>query len=358
MRAFTTSPQSVDQQLEEANRLLSRTASWQQSWREEREAIQARTESSPSHALLSAASVCYLGCVPPLRHKELQQNWISYCAGHVELGSLNVTSSHHGYHSRKPNLQVQADFSVHEVLSSRFERSCWQQEATFPCDVTLERSLAARTCLQQSSGQWPLVFDPLQLFQQYASTLNASRTSQRVSDSSVHSQLSSLASQGASSVAVLRLSAVGWAQALSECAERGQTAVVVLDQQLSQEDRSSLQPLLQRSVLMDPDLQDLLELDMVVDPGFRLYLVLEARVRDVVLEEHVRDAPSTTLQSLGVRLLDFCVVDLELSTAALETHLLRHTLQLERPEYSVRHRSLLADLVLHEKQVESCQVGP
>ena len=66
--------------------------------------------------------------------------------------------------------------------------------------------------------------------------------------------------------------------------------------------------------------------------------------------------PSPALQSLCLSLLDFTVVDLELSTKALEAHLLKHTLRVDHPEYAVRHRALLVDRTFYNDQIEDSKV--
>lgn len=76
----------------------------------------------------------------------------------------------------------------------------------------------------------------------------------------------------------------------------------------------------------------------------------------LVLEEHIRDSPSPVLWSLGLSLLDFNVVNMELSTTALQSHLLKLTLRIEHPEYAVRHRALMVDRTFFEKQIEGSKV--
>ena len=68
-------------------------------------------------------------------------------------------------------------------------------------------------------------------------------------------------------------------------------------------------------------------------------------------------SPSLILQSLGLKLLDFNVVNMELSNKALEFHLLKHTLRVDHPEYAVRHRALLVDRTFYENQIENSKVG-
>ena len=76
----------------------------------------------------------------------------------------------------------------------------------------------------------------------------------------------------------------------------------------------------------------------------------------LVLEESVSSGPSLILQSLGLNLLDFNVIDLELSPKALESHLLKHTVRVDHPEYAIRHRALLVDCTFYRNQMENSQV--
>lgn len=75
-----------------------------------------------------------------------------------------------------------------------------------------------------------------------------------------------------------------------------------------------------------------------------------------MLEEDIKDGPPPVLLSLGLCLLDFSVVDMELSLKAVEFHFLKIILRLEHPEYAVRHRALLVDRTLYEQQIEDSKV--
>ena len=237
----------MQQRLDKAGRLLSTLSAWKSRWEQEMSTIQSHILSSPGHAVLAAAGITYLSRVPPDNHRQLWDGWLGYCAGRVPLGSLTETASQHSYHSQKPVVQVETDFSLQSILSSKEERSHWNHYASFPDTVSMERCLSARTCLEQPSAPWPLLLDPHQLFQQFSSELEFYRARElEASDSSVHSQPSSSASQPASSVVVLRVSGAGWAETLNTNAESGQRAVVlILDQSPSdEEDRETLERVL------------------------------------------------------------------------------------------------------------------
>ena len=69
------------------------------------------------------------------------------------------------------------------------------------------------------------------------------------------------------------------------------------------------------------------------------------------------DKPSPILKSLGLKLLDFTVVDMELSRKALEFHLLKFILRIDHPEYAARHRALLVDKTYYENLIEASKVA-
>ena len=75
-----------------------------------------------------------------------------------------------------------------------------------------------------------------------------------------------------------------------------------------------------------------------------------------MLEEEITKCPSPVLHSLGLTLLDFNVVNMHLSTKALQAHLLKLTLRIDHPEYAIRHRALLVDRTFYEEQIEEDKV--
>ena len=81
-------PQGVQSKLESARYLLSTISSERARWDAKLTTIHDRIDSVPGHALLCAASVCYLARTPPDTHGQLLTNWLGYCSGAVSLGSL------------------------------------------------------------------------------------------------------------------------------------------------------------------------------------------------------------------------------------------------------------------------------
>ena len=240
--------QIKSESLERASHLVAVMLPWKDSWERERAAIGSLIQCSAGHALLSAASVCYLARAPPQLHRRLWDSWVGYCCGRVAIGSLQEPlASQHVYLSHRPEVDVLEDFSVVGILSDKMERLYWEQQQSFPNSVTLERCLAARSVMQSKLNHWPLVFDPYQLFQHYASAL-AQPSRRSTSNISVRSQQSSSTSHSNTGcVSVLRTSVKGWAEALSESFENVTTAVLILDQAtLSSEDRNLLEDLLKK----------------------------------------------------------------------------------------------------------------
>ena len=91
---------------------------------------------------------------------------------------------------------------------------------------------------------------------------------------------------------------------------------------------------------------------ITVHPDFQLYLVSN---------KHLEDVFTSRPGSLGVHrfelnLSDFCVIDGALSLEGMERHLQRFIVTHERPEYRIRYKSLLTDLILHQQQLTDSQV--
>lgn len=74
--------------MDSARHLLSTISSKRARWDAKLNVIHDQIDSVPGHALLCAASVCYLARTPPDTHRQLLTNWLGYCSGAVSLGSL------------------------------------------------------------------------------------------------------------------------------------------------------------------------------------------------------------------------------------------------------------------------------
>ena len=372
--------QVVRQRLSSAGRLLSTLSPWKSRWEEDRAAIHTRTLSSPGHAVLAAANITYLSRLPADSHRQLWDGWLGYCKGRVQPGCLvESETQQHTYHDHQPLVQVEADFSPKNILSVDSEQSRWSHYASFPDAVTLERCIATRTTVEKPFSPLPLVMDPHQLFQHYAHELEFHRSEEHAAKegSSSHIPHTGPASQPASCVVVLRVSSgEGWADTLCELEEKREQAVVlILDAVPSDDDGENFKSLLSRRA---EGLRN--SRDQTLHSGQQLFRCVHIRVQStgggggggnnvhgyiisqfsrlyLVLEEHMSEAPSPILQSMDLHLLDFSVVDMELSVKALELHLLKLILRIEHPEYALRHRGMLVDRTLFEKQIEDSKVG-
>ena len=347
----------MEQRLSEASRLLSTLHPWKTRWEEERAAIHSLTLSIPGHAVLVAASVCYLCRVPADRHRLLWECWLGYNAGKVQLGCLVAETTQHTYHSHQPRVHVDPHFSTTSVLSSDEERSHWNHYASFPDELTLERCVAARQSLDKSFSPLPLVLDPHQLFQYYAHELELYHSKQYHTEGE-SSTMQYRGHQPSNCVEVLRVSQSGWTQTLCGLEETRERAVVlILDQAPSTSDGDLLKSLLRRRQSEKYISSDKVFRYTHSCPSLQCTYLLKPCRLYLVLEEHITNSPSRILESLGLTLLEFSVVDLQLSAKALESHLLKVTLRIDHPEYAIRHRALLVDRTFYEDQIQQCKVA-
>lgn len=92
--------------------------------------------------------------------------------------------------------------------------------------------------------------------------------------------------------------------------------------------------------------------DSETSAGFQLYLVVFRSIKEV-LKLSSLPLLSPALGDFSMHsIFDGGIVDLEFRKEALKSHLLRLATTHDRPEYHIRHKSLLADLVLHKEQLE------
>lgn len=317
--------------------------------------------SLPGHAVLTAASVLYLPRVPAVSHARLWDCWLGYCRGELEIGSTEATQSHHHHHhlssSHQIKVQIETDFSPITVLSEKEERASWNHHASFPDQAVLDRCLAARKALEMTITPHTLIMDPHQVFSDYVHELEFYNSQQRHSpDSNTSLQHRPSHKQKISCVETVRLSDIGWNSTLSGLEKTEKAVILILDTLPSTTDRENLRDLLVRRQ-REKDSQSLLRLahsevsstnQLVTNHFSRLYLVMEERVRETV---------PAILKHLGLKMLDFTVVDMGLSQRALDSHLLKFVLRLDHPEYAARHRALLVDHTFHEQQIAVSKVG-
>ncbi len=348
-RAIEAEIESLQRKLDNARKLLLATAKQKQKWDEQLQSTWSRIDSVPGHALLCAASACYLACVPSGQHSVLLENWLAYCCGGVSLGSLASSGLYssqpqHGVSGQHQVVRVQKDFSTQSVLATRSELSRWQWESVFPDEMTLQRCLAARLCCYHGSTHWPLIFDPYGQFLTYLSALHEDTSSELdIPESGESTSLKQ------SAPVALRSSAENIMPILLDAVSQGKTVALVLDPSpasLANDIREQIEGILRRNFTSDsnPCLQ-LGDKTIPVHPDFKLHIVLEQGLEKLPSSyAYVRD------------LSDFCVINLSLSTEGLKQHLQRVILRQERPEYGIRYKSLLTDLSLHQQEIEDSQV--
>lgn len=91
---------------------------------------------------------------------------------------------------------------------------------------------------------------------------------------------------------------------------------------------------------------------ITVHPDFQLFLVSNKHLEDVF----TNGPGSLGVHRFDLNLSDFCVIDGALSLEGIERHLQRFIVTHERPEYRIRYKSLLTDLILHQQQLTDSQV--
>lgn len=148
-------------------------------------------------------------------------------------------------------------------------------------------------------------------------------------------------------------------QKLESCLQDGNIVLLYLDaehsyQSLTRQELAFISKVLQRDFVVDVDSRlHTVESPhglITVHPHFQLYLISN---------KHLEDALVPGLPCFGVygcELSDFCVVNGSLSLEGTESHLQRFIITHEKPEYKIRYKSLLTDLILHQQQLMDSQV--
>lgn len=186
----------------------------------------------------------------------------------------------------------------------------------------------------------------------------------------------SVKSQGAhghhhQSVLKMKLFEPSLCQKLENCLQDGVTVLLCVDAEplhtsqrvsdcpsLTGGELAFLSKLLLREFLHDADLQAYTILGyhgdiITIHSEFQLYLISSKRL-EIILSRQGLD-----LDCLGGdrwELSNFCIIDGSLSTEGMQRHLQRFIITHEKPEYKIRYKSLLTDLILHQQQLTDSQV--
>lgn len=262
-------------------------------------------------ALLMAGSACYLCMLDPNMVSDLYANWIDYCKGKVDLGegpgSL-VTDQQRTYE----RIKIRNDCTPFEVLASNTERAFWTKENTFAGPVMKHQLLSAKIAATYYTDHLPLIFDPNNLFVEKVKFIEVSDEQMQLLAQGSASQLIETSSQTISYISASLLS-----QQLDSALSSGKVLVIICSN-LSELDEVVAQKLVSSNV--------------------KVYLVVTVSTAD-------RD------------LTNYSVINLSFSASDLTAHLLMLIIQLERPEFIVRLRSVHNDINLHQQQICEGQVS-
>ncbi len=92
-----------------------------------------------------------------------------------------------------------------------------------------------------------------------------------------------------------------------------------------------------------------------VNPRLKIFVVVHKAIQNIV-DSNGTISLSSFLGMLGVNdVLDGSIIDVELKKDALQNNLQQFVISNEKPEYLIRYKSLLTDLILHEQELEKKQ---
>jgi len=260
--------------------------------------------------LLMAGSACYLCLQDPNNVTELYDNWISYCKGSVELGQESRPTVDHT-HER---IRIRDNCTPIDMLASPTERAFWTKEDSFAGPVMCKQLLSARIAVSYHSKHLPLIFDPHRLFVHKLRYMEITEGEIQLLAQGSASQLNQFANQ---TFTCLQASSP---DILAQLDGRLLGRVVVIK-------CSSLTELSDQVLCKVRSLKN------------KVYLV----VNSDMINSH--------------DLNNYCVINFSFASNDLTSHLHLLIIQLERPEFIIRLRSVHNDLNLHNRQITSGQVS-
>jgi len=281
-------------------------------WEKMAKQTQDNISTAAADSLLMAGSACYLCLQDPNTISELYDNWVSYCNGLVELGQESRPTTTEKTHER---IKIRDNCTPVEMLASPTERAFWTKEDSFAGPVMCKQLLSARIAAIYHNKHLPLIFDPHQLF--------------------AHKLRYMEVTEGE-----IQLLAQGSASQLTQFADRTFTYLHASSPDILTKLDDEV---LARVVVMEcssvTELSDQL-LTKLTSLSSRVYLLVTSR-----------------MMSAGpCDLTNYCVINFSFASSDLTSHLHLSIIQLERPEFIIRLRSVHNDLNLHDKQITSGQV--
>lgn len=270
-------------------------------------------------ALLMAGSACYLCSLNPDAVTELYDNWIDYCKGRVDLGEGlgSLVIDQQGVHER---IKIRANCNHPEILTSSTERAFWTKENTFAGPAMKHHLLSAKIAANYYTNHLPLIFDPHNLFVEKVKFTEVSEEQIQLLAQGSVSQLTESSSQ-----TILYVSAVSLLPEQLDNILRSGKVLVITCNNIS-------------------ELSDI-TVKKLTSSNTKVYLVVTGSTLSSVSADATKN------------LTNFSVINLSFSTSDLTAHLLMFIIQLERPEFIIRLRSVHNDISLHQQQIYECRVS-
>jgi len=299
----------VQRKLNKARKLQGALSEDKDYWQKMSTEADDNISTAAADALLMAGSACYLCMLDPNIVSELYANWIDYCKGKVDLGegpgSL-VTDQQVTYE----RIKIRNNCTPFEILASNTEQAFWTKENTFAGQVMEHQLLSAKLAATYYTNHLPLIFDPNNLFVEKVKFIEVSDEQIQLLAQGSASQLIETSSQTISYISGGLLS-----QQLDSLLSSGKVLVIICT--------------------------NLSELDEEVVEKLTLS---NAKVYLVVTGSNLSTAADKDLTNHSV-------INLSFSTNDLTAYLLMFIIQLERPEFIVRLRSVHNDINLHQQQI-------
>lgn len=323
----------MEEKIASTKELLDSLSNQRKKWENKLSTAQSQLDSLSSHSLLVSASCSYLGFLPPEEHKSLWENWISYCSGNVSIGSLVVEERI----THEVDTKLQEGFSFHSALATDDEKLIWEREEIFPDFLSLEKCLQWKAVSRYSKGYYhQVVFDPLSFFAKYMNGLTA------VKNNDINNGTGNL------SYASTDSTDSELTDKLIDAAREGKTIAVHI-QSLSITD--SFNSVLNQILSWSESTTSCITLDgkeLNPQPHFKVFIVFSV------------SPYSSPLHSVVGRLLQITptilLSSLLLSQEGLSSLFESHILQCMRRELCIQRRASMADISLHQKQVNESQV--
>ncbi|XP_033001694.1 dynein heavy chain domain-containing protein 1 [Lacerta agilis] len=340
---------------EEATTVESSVAEHMANWTTLTRNLESQHNTVYGDALLSAASLCYLGPFPPQRREELLEKWQAVCAG--AWGHLGPDDVRQLLQKELPCpgpashsdllLAVQQPLDLASLLSSPPEQRLWDRvhKPKDPSSRLVGTILLSSTHTQ--AHRWPLLVDP----DKQACVWLLTSTALEEVDSQAYAisdLVPDMLEHGSSeeitedNLEVLSLTDPDLEQNLYNAACLG-TPVLLTDFEKNVPWCPALQQLMQKELFRGALRSESAEDAVLVPTSFRLYLCTE-----LPLEALAAEVEHELLKSLNV-------IDLSLSQGALEELLLVEVLRAERKEILKNQQALQFGVLQLEGKLEATE---